>query len=281
MAITQKEFDLLRAYIKESCGIAVGDEKSYLIESRLAKLLVETGSKDFSEFYYKAKSEAVGNLRDKIVDAMTTNETLWFRDKSLWDAMREQILPGFLDDLAKKKTNKIRIWSAACSTGQEPYSLTMMIDDLVASRKWPGVKTEQFEIMATDISPSALFLAMSGRYNRLAMSRGMSDYFKSRYFKEMGNTAMLNEEIRKRVKFKKLNLQGSFLSLGRFDLVLLRNVAIYFSETFKRELFSKIAKTLNKDRLFILGASESLTGYSTDFNLQTYKKAMYYQLKAK
>lgn len=281
MPISQKEFDLLRTYIKEQCGIAVGDEKSYLVESRLARLVAESGCTDFEQFYLKAKSDPTGSLRDKIVDAMTTNETLWFRDKTPWTMMEEHLLPALLEQLKSGKKNKIRIWSAACSTGQEPYSIAMLLDQLIKTPKWAGLSHNNFEITATDISPSALFLAISGRYNRIAMSRGLPEKFAKLYFQTMGPVSVITPDIKKRVTFKKYNLQTPFTQLGRFDFVLLRNVAIYFSETLKKDIFRKISNQLNPSGFFMLGASESLIGYSTDFDTKEYKRAIFYQLNNK
>ena len=135
IAINREEFVLLREYIQQECGIVVGDEKVYLIESRLARLVVETGSSSFKEFYLKAKSDITKKLRDKIVDAMTTNETLWFRDMKPWTIIKEILIPKFFDDLKSGRKQKITVWSAACSTGQEPYSLAMLLDE--AMRKDP------------------------------------------------------------------------------------------------------------------------------------------------
>jgi chemotaxis protein methyltransferase CheR len=227
ISISQEEFDLLRKYIQENCGILVGDEKSYLIESRLAQLVVENGCTDFMQFYLKTRQDTGGTLRDKIIDAMTTNETLWFRDNGPWKLFRETLIPDFIDVLKTGKKKRIRIWSAACSTGQEPYSLAMLIQDALEASHC-SVRPGQFEIIGTDISPSALFLAISGRYNQIAMSRGMDDIHKARYFVQKGRIWELKPDMRNRVTFKQFNLQHSFNMLGPFDLVLCRNVAIYF-----------------------------------------------------
>ncbi len=277
--ISQEEFRLLRDYIKEHCGIFVGDEKLYLIESRLTLLVVESGCRSFYEFYLQALKNPYSGLRDKIVDAITTNETLWFRDKSPWTVFKEVLLPEFMEALASGAKRNIRIWSAGCSTGQEPYSMAILIDDMLRERAGKGITAERFEIMATDISPSALFLAIAGRYDQIAMSRGMMDDYRERYFTQRGRVCELDPVIRKRISFKQFNLQGSFAALGKFDLILCRNVAIYFSDGFKKDLFSRLAATLNPKGHFFLGSAESLSGYSTEFDLLEHKKAIYYRLK--
>lgn len=277
MTITQQEFELLREYIHRHCGIVVGDGKTYLIESRLAHLVVETGCSTFEEFYRKTTLDPTGSLRDKIVDAITTNETLWFRDGKPWVTLREQVLPELIQKVREGRQQKIRIWCAASSTGQEPYSLAMLIDSMLPAGLGGAVTPAHFEIVATDISPSVLFLAISGRYNQIEMSRGMEESFKTKYFSKMGVIWVLNEAIRKRVTFKKFNLQDSLAALGKFDMVLCRNVAIYFSDEFKKGLFSRIAQALNPAGFFFLGAAESLMGHSTAFKMVEYKQGIYYR----
>jgi chemotaxis protein methyltransferase CheR len=277
IAINHEEFELLREYIQRECGIVVGDEKVYLIESRLARLVVETKSKNFKEFYLKAKSDISKKIRNKIIDAMTTNETLWFRDAKPWTAIKEVIIPKFIKDLKSGSKRTINIWSAASSTGQEPYSFAMLV--LEALRKEPRIRKEQFKILATDISPSALFMAISGRYNTIAMSRGMIPQFRDKYFVKNGPVSVISDEVKSMVTFKKFNLQRPFTKVPQSDLIFCRNVAIYFSADFKKELFKKIHQKLNKDGYFMLGSTESLIGYSSDFNKFEYKKAIYYQPK--
>jgi chemotaxis protein methyltransferase CheR len=277
IAINHEEFVLLREYIQRECGIVVGDEKVYLIESRLARLVVETGCKSFKEFYLKAKSDITKKLRNKIVDAMTTNETLWFRDQKPWQILEDVIIPKFISDLKSKKKSRINIWSSACSTGQEPYSLVFLI--LSALEKEPTIKPEQFRILATDISASALYMAISGRYNSIAMSRGMLPKYRMKYFKNDGNVSQIADDVKKRVIFKQFNLQQDFNKLPECDLIFCRNVAIYFSIDFKKQLFKKIHSKLNPDGFFFIGATESLIGYSNDFEQFEYKRGVYYKPK--
>lgn len=241
--ISDTEFQLLRQYIEEQCGIALGDEKAYLVETRLTKLMAMSGCDDFHEFYLLAKSDKDASLREKIIDAMTTNETLWFRDTHPYLALKEKMLPDFVDDLRAGKREKVRIWSAAASTGQEAYSIAMTIVEFCNGI--PGITPEQFEIVGTDISASALFLANAGRYHPLAMSRGLDDSMRKRYFKEDGSVWEIDESIRKMATFKKFNLQHSPSVLGKFDIIFLRYVAIYFSEAFKKDLYSGLDRKSN------------------------------------
>lgn len=280
--ITNQEFDLIRNYIETQCGIVVSDDKKYLVETRLARLLAETGSRSFGDLYNKISDTSDVTLRSKIVDSMTTNETLWFRDGAPWTAINEGLLPQFDAAVKQNDQKRFRIWSAACSTGQEPYTLSMLIHDYCDSNASSTYLTpEHFEIVATDISPSALFIAMAGRYDKISMKRGMEgewERFKDEYFKNMGRISAIADNIKKRVKFQKFNLQDDFGSLGFFDFILLRNVAIYFSEVFKKSLFEKIAGVLSPKGYLLLGTSESLTGYSDKFTNERYGRATVYRL---
>ena len=279
MVANKNQLDLLREFIKQHCGIHVGTEKNYLIETRLSSLLEETGSQDFQDFYIKAKSDTTGILRDKIIDAITTHETLWFRDERLWTVMSDVILANFIEDLQSGKKRKIRIWSAACSSGQEPYSIAMLIDEVLSAHPIPGVSPDLFEIIATDISPQVLFLAISGHFTSLEISRGLSPQRKEMYFKQEGNRWTLCEKIRKRVTYKRFNLLDDFNVLGQFDFILCRNVAIYFSELVKRALFPKLETALIPHGYFILGSAESLFGYAEKLEMREYKNSIYYQLR--
>lgn len=273
--IGQTEYDLIRAYIKKVCGITLSDSKKYLVETRLTRLVVESGASSFSEFYQKISISDDPKLRDKIIDAMTTNETLWFRDSAPYETLQEELLPKWVK---KSKHSKIRIWSAACSTGQEPYSVAMIIDDFCKRRS--DLTTSDFEILATDISPSALFIAISGRYDSISMNRGFVEHwlpFKNRYFTTQGRVSIIEPQLKSMVTFKRLNLQDSFSSIGTFDLILLRNVAIYFSQEFKKDLFTRIAKAITKDGHLFLGTAENLTGYSTDLTSVNYKRYHFYR----
>ncbi len=271
LKITEPEYVLMKSFIQEHCGIYLETGKEYLIESRLSDLAVENGCDSFQEFHLKARSDYTGKLKDRIIDAMTTNETLWFRDETAWMYIREVAVPEMVDKAEKQ--GSARIWSAAASTGQEAYSLLMLLDEEVKKRNKPHL-LEKIEIFGTDISSSALFLAMSARYDSIAVSRGLPEDKKRKYFTQQGNIWMFDQELKKRVSFKKFNLQNSFMPLGVFDLVLCRYFSIYFSDTFKRELFAKIADVMNPGSALILGATESLRDYTNSFEVNYHKNAI-------
>ncbi|MCL4233994.1 MAG: protein-glutamate O-methyltransferase CheR, partial [Deltaproteobacteria bacterium] len=274
LAISNEEFTLLRDYIEEQCGISLTSGKEYLIESRLTNMVVESGSKSFLEFYRKIKTTPDQRLRDKLVDAMTTNETLWFRDKSPFTVFQDVLLPQFDAEIASGKRVRVRIWCAASSTGQEPYSLAMCVHEFARLRPGAALRPANVEILGTDISPSVLFLAMAGRYDQISMGRGLEDAMRDRYFKQNGRVWVLDDAVKKMVSYKRLNLQTDFASLGTFDIIMCRNVAIYFSETFKKNLFARLARALNAGGYLFLGSAESLSGYNTDFEIRDHQRSI-------
>jgi chemotaxis protein methyltransferase CheR len=273
--ITQAEFRLIRDFIQEHCGICLGEEKAYLIETRLSGLMVAHGCADFGAFYRLAKADPTSQLREQVIDAMTTNETLWFRDSHPFAILREKLLPPLAEEILAHGRQRIRIWSAACSTGQEPYSIAMTIHEFC--RTHPGIHPQHFEIVASDISPSALFLAKAGRYDENAIRRGLPDEMRERYFHADGQSWVVNEEVRQLVSFRKFNLQDNMEPLGRFDVVFCRYVTIYFADDFKRRIFSGISSLLAPSGHLLVSAVESLRGIADQLLPRTHAGGLYYQ----
>jgi chemotaxis protein methyltransferase CheR len=236
--------------------------------------MVEEGCMDFRKLHARAKADGMHKLRDKIVDAMTTNETLWFRDTSPFEALRTTILPKMYDEFKKGKRRDIRVWSAACSTGQEPYSIGITVREL--ARLAPSLCPTAVKIVGTDISSSALFLAMSGRYDQFAITRGLPEEYKVRYFTQNDRIWVLNNEIKSMVSFKKQNLQDPFDFLGAQDIVFCRNVLMYFSDQFKRDILSRIRRMLNPGGILFVGASESLLNYTGEYRMVRNGKSVWY-----
>ena len=272
MAVSREEFDLFRNYIKEKSGITLNYGKEYLIESRLSVLLAQNGCDTFKELYHKVSLNG-NDLGKKVIDAMTTNETLWFRDATFYAALESKVIPWLIE---KGKSRTVRIWSAASSTGQEAYSMAMLIDSALKKKGAGAPPLNNFQIIGTDISPSAIFMAVSGRYSQLAISRGMRPDLLSRYFEKDGMVYTINEAIRKIVTFKQFNLKDTFLSLGKFDLILCRYVLIYFSDELKSDILSKFHKVLQKDSFMAIGATESIRGCSNDFDTLTIGRGTFY-----
>ncbi|MGN7611449.1 CheR family methyltransferase [Magnetococcales bacterium HHB-1] len=262
MSITAEEFSLIRDFVHEHSGILINDGKEYLVENRLTVLMVQNGCRDFVSFHNKLVADK-GPLRAKVIDAMTTNETLWFRDASFFSALSDFVIPQLVKKASQQRV--IRIWSAASSTGQEPYSVAMLIDHCCRKMGPKAPPLDRFKILATDISSSALFIANTGRYSQLAISRGMRKAFLDRYFINRGMAFEVNNTIKSMVQFKLFNLKSNFNALGTFDFILCRNVLIYFSNQLKQQIYSQMAKCMNKDGLLAIGASESPRGYTNDF----------------
>jgi len=275
--LNQVEFLLLKDYIEQECGIVIRDEKAYLIESKLVRLVNETHSKTFRDFYLKAKDDKSGKLKSKIIDAMTINETMWFRDVKPWTILRELLIPQYIDALRSNRKEKVIIWSMAASTGQEAYSTALLIDE--ALKKEPAVTTDRFVILGTDISASALYMAISGRYSQLMMSRGMLEGYPEKYFTESNSIFEIKSEIKQMVKFFQFNLIDDFAKIPVCDLVLCRNVAIYFSNELKKNLFKKVSGKISTDGHLFLGATENLLGVSEDFEQLEYQKGIYFKPK--
>lgn len=261
----------MKKYIEDQCGIHLRENKEYLIESRLADMVTESGCRSFQEFHYLARTDSSGKLRDRIVDAITTNETSWFRDKSIWEYIREIAIPCLLEKASR--FGKVSIWSAAVSTGQEIYSLLMLLDEAVKDRGTTYL-LDKTELIASDVSDSVLMAAAEAHYDTIAIHRGLPDDKRERYFIRQGQFWQFDPYLKTRVQFKKFNLKDSFSSFPRFDLILCRYVSIYFSDTFKRELFAKLASVLKPKGILLLGATESLREFSNEFDISYYKTAV-------
>ena len=277
-SLERHEFDLLRGLIETWCGISLEDAKMYLVETRLREVVVETGCASFGEFYEKART-AGPTLRDRIIDDMTTNETSWFRDMPFWETVRQVIIPDTLERARQDGRQKISIWSAASSTGQEPYTMAILLREMERAGQLRGFRAESFEILATDISRNALAIAEAGRYDPISMRRGLPLRLREQYFDRDGRISVLRDEARKLVRFKRMNLLDSFGNLGVFDIVLLRNVLIYFAAAWKRNILAKTTEVMRGEGALAAGATETLELYSDDFNVVRHGRSTYYRLK--
>ena len=220
-----------------------------------------------------AEIDRPGNsrFRQQVIDAMTTNETLWFRDNHPFDIFKNKLLPEL-----QQRSGPIRIWSAACSSGQEPYSLSMLVDEF-ASAKLGGLKYP-LEIVATDLSRSMLDLCKKAEYNGLSLGRGLAQERLQRFFEPVDdNTWRVKQPIRNRVRFQTLNLKDSFMSLGKFDVVFCRNVLIYFSADLKTDILRRIHATLRPGGYLVLGASEGLSGVGEFYQMVQCNPGIIYQ----
>lgn len=252
--ITPQEYEAFKTFLQDACGILLGDNKQYLVKSRLRRIMEENSLSTLGELLERVKRSGRSSLKEVVIDAMTTNETLWFRDNHPFRILQEKLLPEFGD---RKGAESLRIWSAACSTGQEPYSVAMIIEEF--RRQRPG-KLRDVKITATDISKSVLEVARRGEYEMIAIGRGLSPERQKQFFTPAVNGSwQIRPQIKSMVEFREMNLLERYM-LGKFDIVMCRNVLIYFSAELKKDILTRIHATLNPGGYLILGASESLNG---------------------
>ena len=271
--ITPEEYESFRAFLEDACGITLGDNKQYLVASRLNSLLTEYRIPSLRALIERLRKERRSELYERIVDAMTTNETLWFRDAFPFEILKQVILP----ELAKARAAGVRIWSAACSSGQEPYSISMTIEEYLRANL--GAPANNAQIIATDLSPSMLDLARAATYDAAAMARGISDERRRQFFRERHGRWELREDLRRRVTFRELNLQQGYEPLGKFQVIFCRNVLIYFSADLKRNILARLAAALHPDGYLFLGAAEAITGYSDAFEMLRLPQGIVHRLK--
>ncbi len=276
MQLTPDDIKVISRLVSDLCGIVLDESKGYLIQSRLAPVAEQAGCKTFSELYYKARYEHETALRTRVIDAITTNETLFFRDTSPFEALQHKILPNLIDGKAKTAfPRRIRIWSAACSTGQEPYSIAMVMHELLGNLAgW------DIQILATDISDGVIRHASLGRYADHEIRRGMEPKLLEKYFTRQPQGWAVKDSIRALVAFKRMNLLEPFTTVGMFDVILCRNVAIYFSPEVRRNLFQRLSRQLTSEGYLIAGSSESLADVGPQFKPLHHCRAIFYQPNA-
>lgn len=269
------DFEQFRVFLEKACGILLGSNKQYLVSSRLNKLMEQQGIKSLGELVQKMQAQPRGGLREQVVDAMTTNETLWFRDTYPFEVMKTRVLPELIK---ANPSQRLRIWSAACSSGQEPYSLSMTIDEFEKANL--GQLKAGVQIVATDLSGSMLTACKSGEYDSLAMGRGLSQDRLQRYFDPKGpGRWAVKAPIKSRVEFRALNLLESYAALGKFDVVFCRNVLIYFSAEVKKDILTRIHATLKPGGYLFLGASEALNALPDLYQMVQCSPGIIYKVK--
>jgi chemotaxis protein methyltransferase CheR len=272
MHISPQEYEEFRIFLQDACGIVLGDNKHYLVTSRLTRLMQEFGLITFGDLMRRLKVDR-STLREKIIDAMTTNETLWFRDNYPFEILRQIILP----EISRQRPIQLRIWSAASSSGQEAYSISITIQEYLNQR--PGSLPANCQIIGTDISTSMLRQATAGIYDSLALARGISEERRQKYFIQQNEQWEIKPEIKRRAIFRELNLAQSYASLGKFDIIFCRNVLIYFSSELKTDILERMAKSLNPNGYLFLGGSESPTSYTDLYVMVRTPHGVVYQLK--
>jgi len=266
--MTPAEYDFLRVFLKQRSGLVLSNEKQYLIESRLMPVARKFGLASISNLCDKLKFEQNGQMADQIIEAMTTNESFFFRDKMPFEHFTQTMLPHMLSARARDK--RLRIWSAAASTGQEPYTLAMCLKD--ADARLGGWRVE---MIGTDLSSEVLEKAKAGLYSQFEVQRGLPINYLLKHFTQIGDMWQISSELRGMVQYRKLNLLENFSSLGSFDIVFCRNVLIYFDNDAKIDILNRIRKTMPDDGFLVLGAAETVVGLTDAFKPVPDRRGLY------
>ncbi len=272
--IAPSDYQAFRIFLEGACGILLGEDKHYLVSSRLGRLMQEEGLATLGELVTRLSGIRGASLRARVINAMTTNETLWFRDTTPYDALTLHILPQFAQTPLGRP---LRIWSAACSSGQEPYSISIAIQEYMLGK--PGQLTWGVQIVGTDISSAILKEANAGIYDNTSLARGLSPERRQRFFTPVDGKWQVKPELRTHVNFKELNLKQSYAALGKFDIIFCRNVLIYFSADLKRDILARMAQALNPGGYLILGSSEAISNLCSAFEMLHYASGVVYRLK--
>ncbi|MGH1506442.1 MAG: CheR family methyltransferase [Acidimicrobiales bacterium] len=266
-ASTDEDFAHVRSLLRQRAAIVVDDSKDYLIRSRLQPIAHANGFGSLGDLLGELRRRPTGELSDRVVDAMTTNETSWLRDIHPFETLAEHVIP----EVAAAKSGPIQIWSAACSSGQEPYSIAMLVTD-----RHPALAS-RVKIYATDVSASMLDKASSGTFTQLEANRGLSTQQLMRHFRRKGAHWELNPTIRQMVRFESHNLDGPFAGIPRSDIVLVRNVMIYFDTPTKQSILQKVRSVLQPDGWLVLGASETTVGVDATWRRTVLGKSTFYR----
>lgn len=270
--ISPHDYELFKQFLEKSCGVILGDNKHYLVINRLQRVNRKFGINSFSELIRQINEARNTKLRLAVIDAMTTHETFWFRDGHPYEYLKT-----LLKTLSKQKggAGEIRIWSAAASTGQEPYSISIIVDEL---KRTNALGNTRVQVVATDVSDVVIDQARSGVYPSLAVNRGLTSDVAAKYFDHSGSGDWrIKSHLQRCVDFRCLNLMESFDSLGRFDIIFIRNVLIYFSQDLKTDILARANRLLVPDGYLFLGASESMQARNPHFRMERYNPGIVYR----
>jgi chemotaxis protein methyltransferase CheR len=266
--VTVIDFDFLRRFLRECSGLVLSADKQYLVQSRLLPVAHRAGLAGVAELVQRLRGANSQGLVAQVVEAMTTNESFFFRDKIPFDRFRDTIMPGLIATRASRR--RIRIWCAAASTGQEPYSLAMSLMEM-----GDRISGWRIEILATDISNEVLEKARSGIYSQFEVQRGLPIALLLKYFTQISDGWQIAPGIRAMVRFLPLNLIGDFSHLGVFDLVFCRNVLLYFDQETKTRVLDRVAQVTERDGYLVLGAAETVVGLTDCFRPVVDSRGLY------
>ncbi|QBI21258.1 protein-glutamate O-methyltransferase CheR [Egibacter rhizosphaerae] len=272
MSLAPADFDYVRTLVRDEAAIVVEPGKSYLVESRLAPVARRHGLQTIDRLVQQLRRGSP-RLRDEVVEAMTTNETSFFRDVHPFTSLEERVIPELMQRRAARR--QLVFWSAACSSGQEPYSVAMLLRE-----KFPQLASWNVRIVASDISAEMLGRAAAGRFSQLEVNRGLPARYLAKYFQREGAEWQISDEIRRMVEFRAVNLIQPWPRMPPVDVLLLRNVLIYFDHGTKREILARCRQTLQPDGFLFLGAPETTLNVDPAFDRVQHGQTICYQLKS-
>ncbi len=268
-AISSENYAFLQRYIYQESGIVIDEGKNYLLESRLLPIVKQQNLGTLNDLCHLLKATAPATLRHKVVESMTTNETLFFRDLPVFDALQKQVLPGLIE--RRKATRRLSIWSAAASSGQEAYTIAMILREM-------GLADWNIQILGTDLNQQILDRAAEGRYLQIEVNRGLPAKYLVKYFTRVGLDWQIQDSLRSMVRFQRFDLRSPMRNLGSFDLVFCRNVLIYFDVETKKKILGEIRQILGSGGLLALGAAETTINLDNAYQRQTFGTATFYQV---
>ena len=272
MTLKNSDFDYIRQLVRDRTGVVLSEDKDYLIESRLTLLAKEAGENSVSGLVAKVRQERFNPLYELIIEALMTNETFFFRDEHPFQALKKAILPELLNHRQLERT--LNIWCAACSSGQEPYSIAMLLCEY-----FPQLISWNVQLIASDISASMLERASSGRYTKHEISRGLPQTLLQKYCQPCGNAWIFKDNIRRMIEFRQINLTQAFAPIPQMDIIFLRNVLIYFDIEMKRNILAKVRRVLRPDGYLFLGGGETTVNLDDAFEPVQFDKAVCYRLR--
>jgi chemotaxis protein methyltransferase CheR len=266
--MTPLDYDFLRSYLKVRSGLVLSADKQYLVESRLLPVARKASLGNLAELVAALKLAQDAALMTSVVEAMTTNESFFFRDKTPFEHFRSTIMPALV--AARRSSRSIRIWCSAAATGQEPYSLAMCLKELE-----PEISGWRIELLATDLSGEVLEKARNGLYTQFEVQRGLPIQLLIKHFSQSGELWQIAPELRGMVRYRQLNLLADFSHLGSFDLIFCRNVLIYFDQETKTDVLNRLARVIAGDGYLVLGAAETVVGLTDRFKMIPDKRGLY------
>jgi len=272
MSISSSDFEYVQQLVYKNAGIVLDKGKEYLLELRLRPVAKKQGFNTISELICKLRvQQSLNGMHNSVINALTTNETSFFRDLHPFEVLKDKIFPELIKKNASQR--KLNIWCCACSSGQEPYTIAMILRE-----NFPLLANWSVNILATDISDDVLLTAKEGMYNQLEVNRGLPIKYLVKYFTKNGNGWKVKDELRKVISFRKLNLLDYWLNISTMDIIFIRNILIYFDTTTKQAILTKLRRLMTRDSYLFLGSTETLVNIDDSFKWEKVNKTIFYKL---